>query len=101
MVLNVDSRQLVDVNQSAVELFGRGRDPLLSANLLQLAPEQQPDGRFSATVIWDQVNLALQGELPVFEWTVFGPNQEPIMRTTPGTAPLIPHPPHSLQYCGY
>jgi len=79
VVLNVDSRQLVDVNQSAVELFGRGRDPLLSANLLQLAPEQQPDGRFSATVIWDQVNLALQGELPVFEWTVFGPNQEPII----------------------
>lgn len=59
---------LLDVNANALRLFARGRDELLGRQPENLGPELQADGRDSAALWQAQVEAAVAGQTPVFEW---------------------------------
>ncbi len=69
VILDVDSGRFVEVNRRAEELFGLERDQLLQMGPVQLSPALQPDGRPSVERSWEQIERALDGEVPAFEWT--------------------------------
>ena len=69
VLLDPDSGRFVDVNENATQLFGMTRDQLCKLSPAELSPPVQPDGRSSPDAAVEKVQLALQGETPVFEWT--------------------------------
>jgi len=69
VVLDVDECRFVDVNRNACALFGMRQEALMQADLLQLSPPTQPDGRASRDAVWERIHEALAGGVPTFEWT--------------------------------
>jgi two-component system cell cycle sensor histidine kinase/response regulator CckA len=69
VTLDVDQGRFVEVNQNAERLFGYKREELFRMNPSDLSPAFQPDGRASAEGVRANVERALAGEKPVFEWT--------------------------------
>jgi two-component system cell cycle sensor histidine kinase/response regulator CckA len=69
VTLDVDSGRFIEVNQNAERLFGHRREELLEMNPLDISPSMQPDGRPSSEGIRFNVERAMVGEQPVFEWT--------------------------------
>jgi PAS domain S-box-containing protein len=68
VVFDVDTGKFVDVNDNATELYGYARDELLKIGPVQVSPEFQPSGRLSAELISAQIQSAVQGGHPVFDW---------------------------------
>lgn len=66
-VIDADENRFVEVNANALRIFGWPREKLLDSSLQALSPPFQPDGSSSAEVL-RQVERALAGEMPVFEW---------------------------------
>ena len=73
VVLDVDERRFVDVNENAAELFRINRKRLLEIGPIELSPMNQPDGRNSEKAAMDFVQRALNGEMPAFEWVHVDP----------------------------
>jgi diguanylate cyclase (GGDEF)-like protein/PAS domain S-box-containing protein len=69
MVFDAERMYLTEVNENAVRLFKQSRLKLLSQHLHELSPERQPDGRSSNVALQLEIQRALAGEAPVFEWT--------------------------------
>ena len=67
VLLDVDNDCLIDANHRAEELFGLPQDALLRANLVNLCPPFQPDGRPSASLIPEKIALVLAGQIGVFD----------------------------------
>jgi PAS domain S-box-containing protein len=67
-VLDLEANRFVRVNPAAERLFGLGADELVQRDLMELSPPRQPDGRLSSQASLEQVERALRGETPVFEW---------------------------------
>jgi two-component system cell cycle sensor histidine kinase/response regulator CckA len=68
VVLDVDEHRFVGVNANACELFGLPADALLQKNPFILSPPTQPDGTPSTTAAEIQIEAALSGAVPSFEW---------------------------------
>ena len=69
IVLDVDKDAFVDANENAARLFGISREALLRMAPAETSPPTQPDGRPSVEAGGEQIERALAGEAPVFEWT--------------------------------
>jgi diguanylate cyclase (GGDEF)-like protein/PAS domain S-box-containing protein len=69
VVMDVDKEAFVDANENAARLFGIPRERLLRMAPADASPPTQPDGRPSPEAAAEQIEKALAGETPVFEWT--------------------------------
>ncbi len=67
-VLDLEANRFVRVNPAAERLFGLGAAELVQRDVVELSPPFQPDGRPSAAAALEQVERAVAGETPVFEW---------------------------------
>jgi PAS domain S-box-containing protein len=67
-VLDLDANRFVRVNPAAERLFGLTAEELVHRELIDLSPPHQPDGRLSSQASLEQVERAMRGETPVFEW---------------------------------
>ncbi|MFT7230065.1 MAG: PAS domain S-box-containing protein [Bacteroidia bacterium] len=70
MLLDYDAQRYIDVNKSAVELFGYTRKELLNLKLGELSPLLQSDGDYSLNASTDLMEKCISGENVVYEWTV-------------------------------
>ena len=68
VVVDPDREATVEVNENALELFGRSEEELRETMPFQLSPEHQPDGRRSVDAAREYLARALEGERPSFEW---------------------------------
>ncbi|MFM8271181.1 MAG: PAS domain S-box protein [Gemmata sp.] len=68
VLVDVDTRKFVSVNQSAELLYGLDRQQLCGVGPLELSPPHQPDGAPSAEAAASRMLAAFAGELQVFEW---------------------------------
>ena len=69
VVLDVDKRCFMDANENAIQLYKLSREDLLKTSPAEMSPEYQPDGRTSDEVAAYEIERAINGETPVFEWT--------------------------------
>jgi PAS domain S-box-containing protein len=69
VVFDVAQGHFIDLNENAVQLFGLPRQELLQTGPVSMSPPVQPDGRPSAEVAWEKIRAAVEGNIPVFEWT--------------------------------
>lgn len=72
VVLDVDAGRFVDANDKALKLFGLDRERLLATGPVELSPPQQPDGAPSEQRAIAYISQALDGDVPVFEWSHYG-----------------------------
>ncbi len=68
VVLDVDLGRFIDVNDNAVHFFRMDREALLMCGPEQVSPPVQADGTSSFGVVRGDLDRALNGETPVFEW---------------------------------
>ncbi|MFC0399832.1 PAS domain S-box protein [Paraburkholderia rhizosphaerae] len=73
-LLDVDTLRFIEVNDQATRLYGYDRPALLSIGPVELSPERQPDGRLSSEAAREKIHDALNGGVPVFEWTHVTPD---------------------------
>ncbi|WP_284616857.1 ATP-binding protein [Aquabacterium humicola] len=69
LLIDPAAGRVLDANRSACTLFGRDRDTLLAASLLDLSPPRQPDGRDSAEAAAAHFAAAARGEGGAIDWT--------------------------------
>ncbi len=69
VVLDVDTGRFVDANVNGQKLFGLDRARLLEVGPVELSPPLQPDGAPSGERSRANIQRALEGESPVFEWS--------------------------------
>lgn len=69
VVLDVDKKRLVDVNDNAVRFFRLKRAELLDIIPDELSSITQQDGRVAGIAQRDYLRRALAGESPVYEWS--------------------------------
>ena len=69
VVFDVDTGRFVDANENALQLYGLSREKLFAIGPADLSPPVQPDGRSSAESAAANIREALDGGIPVFEWT--------------------------------
>jgi PAS domain S-box-containing protein len=69
VVLDLEQKRFVDVNENAVRLFGHSKEALLQMGPVTLSPAVQPDGRASSRLAREKLSEAADGGTPVFEWT--------------------------------
>jgi PAS domain S-box-containing protein len=68
VVYDVDEGRFIEANGNAERLFGRTREELARLDTVALSPPLQPDGRPSTEVRTEQIESALAGGSPVYEW---------------------------------
>ena len=68
VVFDVDTSIFVDVNDNAVELYGKDRETLLKIGPVQVSPLNQPNGETSQSFFNRQVDSAVSGGHPVFDF---------------------------------
>ena len=69
VVLDVDRRAFVEINENACRLFDMSREEMMRHGPIELSPPRQPDGRTSIESGNDRIEKALAGESQRFEWT--------------------------------
>ncbi len=67
-MVNTRTGLFESVNQTAERLYGLNREELVKVGPAQMSPAIQPDGRPSVEAALEQINAALNGATPVFEW---------------------------------
>ncbi|HEY3490450.1 MAG TPA: EAL domain-containing protein [Candidatus Deferrimicrobiaceae bacterium] len=75
LLLGINGR-ILSCNRKALELFARGGDEIARRTLLDFSPAEQPDGASSASLYWQHVSHALEGEPQFFEWQHVRPDGE-------------------------
>jgi two-component system cell cycle sensor histidine kinase/response regulator CckA len=68
VVLDVDNNTFVDCNARASVLFGLSRDELMHSGPDKISPPRQPGGWTSESGSREQIELAMNGDAPSFEW---------------------------------
>ena len=68
VVFDVDTGRFVEANENALRLYGLSREELFRIGPADLSPPTQPDGRRSAEAATANIQDALDGGTPVFEW---------------------------------
>lgn len=69
VTVDVQSGRFTEVNRAACALFGHSREELLERGPASLSPERQPDGVPSVEAAERELQRAVRGERPMFEWT--------------------------------
>ncbi len=67
-ILLLKDNRFVDVNPSALKIFGCKRNIILGKTPWALSPNRQPDGSLSRKVVLQKIELALAGEPQLFNW---------------------------------
>ncbi len=70
LTIDGDSGRLLDANRRAFELFDYSRVDFLALDPALISPERQPDGQDSIEAFREHLAATLEGETPVFEWTI-------------------------------
>ncbi|MBL8896941.1 MAG: PAS domain S-box protein [Planctomycetes bacterium] len=70
MVVDVDLGRFVDANAHAEKLFGLPRERLLTMGPLDFCSESQASGRDSSDLLGEEQRKVLEGETPVFDFTL-------------------------------
>lgn len=78
ILFDVDKNIFIDANDNACSLFNLSRTRLLSAGPEAISPETQPDGTSSFGVRRGNIERALNGEHPCFEWVHLDSNGQEI-----------------------
>lgn len=68
IVVNVETGLFEDPNENAALLYGLPIPELIKVGPAQMSPPTQPDGRPSTEGAMEKIQLAMQGETPIFEW---------------------------------
>ena len=68
VVLDIDTGRFVEANDNAVHLYGLERQMLYSVGAAEMSPPMQPDGRPSGEAAHENIQQALEGKAPIFEW---------------------------------
>lgn len=68
VVFDAETGRFVECNQNACDLYGVPREQLLGRHPAELSPPFQADGRSSYEAAREKIQLALQGQAPIFEW---------------------------------
>ncbi len=74
VIIDATTRKFVDSNGRGPELFGLERDAFLDHTPEEFCPERQPDGEPSSTLLHRQIDEALRGGTPTFEWYIRHPS---------------------------
>ena len=69
VVLDLESDRFVDLNRNAEKLFSMTREELLRVGPVEVSPQFQPDGRPSKLAAKVELQKALDGRIPRFEWS--------------------------------
>jgi diguanylate cyclase (GGDEF)-like protein/PAS domain S-box-containing protein len=64
----MDATGFVDCNQRGADMYGLEKSDVICHSPVELSPERQPDGRLSSEVAAEQIQAAMQGASPHFEW---------------------------------
>ncbi|MFH1157247.1 MAG: PAS domain S-box protein [Pseudomonadota bacterium] len=67
-ILILDSGEIVDCNQKALEMYGYARKEMLGLSVWDLSPPKQPDGKSSREKALAFIQAVLAGPVDVFEW---------------------------------
>ncbi|HMI79135.1 MAG TPA: PAS domain S-box protein, partial [Ferruginibacter sp.] len=68
VVYDVEKQLFVSVSESASVLFKMSKEELLKIGPVSVSPEYQPDGRLSSEGVRENIQKAISGEKPSFEW---------------------------------
>lgn len=68
VVFDVVTERYINVNENAVQLFGRPRNDLLLHGPTDFSPKYQSNGVESVQLMRQKIREAVNGEPPVFEW---------------------------------
>ncbi|HTX15573.1 MAG TPA: response regulator [Candidatus Baltobacteraceae bacterium] len=68
VVIDAKTGKFVDCNENALSLFGLSRAELLQRGPADLGPAKQPSGEASETAARRNIERAVAGQIPVFEW---------------------------------
>jgi GAF domain-containing protein len=69
LILDADRGRVLEVNHGAISLFHNERDQLVRRTFVQLSARKQPGGLQPSKLFAEQKALALQGSIPIFEWS--------------------------------
>ncbi len=69
-IIILDRERIVDSNHQANTLFARTRDEMIGRVPSELSTSIQPDGTSTTDFISANIELALSGSFPVFEWRI-------------------------------
>jgi PAS domain S-box-containing protein len=94
VVVDLTTGLFTEPNENAVKLYGLLREELVKVGPADMSPPVQPDGRLSTEKAMEQINAAMQGETPIFEWTHRNARGEDIpceirLVRVPGNLPLV------------
>lgn len=67
-ILDATAQRFISANKNATKLFELSEERLLEHSPVDLSPEKQPNGLDSATAAQRQIESAINGHHPVFEW---------------------------------
>lgn len=68
IIVDLTTGLFADPNENAEKLYGLVREELVKVGPAQMSPPKQPDGRASSEKAMENINEAMQGGKPVFEW---------------------------------
>ena len=66
---NPDSQLILNANKQAESLFAYSLEELRKLGPLEISPHSQPSGIASSHLVKENINEALLGKEPIFEWT--------------------------------
>ena len=78
VVMDVNKQAFVSVSESATKLFKMSKEELLKLGPMAVSPEYQPDGRLSSEAATENIQKAIDGEKPSFEWMHCDKDRNPI-----------------------
>lgn len=74
IMIDMATGLFIEPNENAIRLFGLSAEEILRVGPTDISPPVQPNGEPSTKLMDEQIQLALKGEAPVFEWTYRQPN---------------------------
>ncbi|MBT7075342.1 MAG: GAF domain-containing protein, partial [Anaerolineae bacterium] len=69
IMIDMDTGLFIEPNENALQLYGLNKSEILKVGPADLSPEKQPDGSISKDLAVKKIQMALDGDTPVFEWT--------------------------------
>ncbi len=70
VVFDADSENFIDCNENSLSLIKCSKKELMNKSIGDISPPFQPDGKNSYTKAREMIMLTLEGEKPIFEWTI-------------------------------
>jgi PAS domain S-box-containing protein len=78
VMIDMETGLFIEPNENALRLFDLSREEILQVGPADISPPAQPDGQTSAELMQEKIEIALNGEAPVFEWVYRRPNGKEI-----------------------